>query len=586
MCPPLAVAMLLAGLGCSVPPHGECNRDSDCATERCDTRVGLCVYRTCTQPSDCGAGERCDTAREVCVPLEGTDAGDAGPDGGDAGPECSPACAGWGECVAAACVPRYASLTWASPAAGTRVGAGPVTLAAQLATAAGRSRNDPAELTFTGDGGATVSGTLSRVDAGYYAGAWTAPGEGSYALVARFADAGLSSAPLALVVDRTGPVFTVTVPAPARGCDGGALCEVDPAGGYQAAFKRDELVTVKVSSPANDVAASSVRLVVTGLGDGGQPGASEPALAVQPDTGCGQPYCGTVQVDLSRPQMRAFRGTMGLAVTGTDDVGNAGGVDGGVMVTRWKWSFEVTPSAAPIKTSPAIGPNGTVYFGTVALGSTGTLYAVNPDGTLRWAFDAGAVEGSPAVGLTDAGVETVFVASTSPTGATLVALTGAGTVSQTCTYSGQTKASLAVAALTVSSQTLVSAVGVFNDAAGNKLVAIRPGAAAVLNQCVISADIGTATTGAADFPSTVSMKGAETFYGDKAGNLLGYTFSGGWGVHTGQWPVATALFTRGLAISSAGTDVVGGGGGVGVGGVFRVPFAGAVTLPWKYPSGT
>lgn len=47
-----------------------------------------------------------------------------------------------------------------------------------------------------------------------------------------------------------------------------------------------------------------------------------------------------------------------------------------------KWVFE---AGGPIESSPVIGPDGTIYFGT----HENDLYAVNPDGTLKWKFDCG-----------------------------------------------------------------------------------------------------------------------------------------------------------------------------------------------------
>jgi outer membrane protein assembly factor BamB len=62
-----------------------------------------------------------------------------------------------------------------------------------------------------------------------------------------------------------------------------------------------------------------------------------------------------------------------------------------------KWAF--TPSNSEIRSSPAIGADGTIYF----VSEDQNLYATNPDGTQKWAFYLGAgtsqsVESSPAIG--------------------------------------------------------------------------------------------------------------------------------------------------------------------------------------------
>lgn len=55
------------------------------------------------------------------------------------------------------------------------------------------------------------------------------------------------------------------------------------------------------------------------------------------------------------------------------------------------WSFE---SGAALQSSPAIGQNGVIYFGSY----DGNLYALNPDGTKRWQFPTGGlIFSSPAV---------------------------------------------------------------------------------------------------------------------------------------------------------------------------------------------
>ena len=74
-----------------------------------------------------------------------------------------------------------------------------------------------------------------------------------------------------------------------------------------------------------------------------------------------------------------------------------------------KWTFAAGTfyDGHLIDASPAVGPNGTIYVGSDPYGASGKLpvpvdtsfWAVNPDGSLKWAFPTGdGVESSPAVG--------------------------------------------------------------------------------------------------------------------------------------------------------------------------------------------
>ena len=51
-----------------------------------------------------------------------------------------------------------------------------------------------------------------------------------------------------------------------------------------------------------------------------------------------------------------------------------------------KWRFEMGGS---VSSSPAIGPDGTIYIGAIDFGSGGGhyIYAINPDGNLKWRSD-------------------------------------------------------------------------------------------------------------------------------------------------------------------------------------------------------
>lgn len=57
-----------------------------------------------------------------------------------------------------------------------------------------------------------------------------------------------------------------------------------------------------------------------------------------------------------------------------------------------KWTFPMTGNGGP-SSGPVIGSDGAIYIGA------GLLYAVNPDGSLRWEYNTGSyMEGPPAIG--------------------------------------------------------------------------------------------------------------------------------------------------------------------------------------------
>jgi outer membrane protein assembly factor BamB len=59
-----------------------------------------------------------------------------------------------------------------------------------------------------------------------------------------------------------------------------------------------------------------------------------------------------------------------------------------------KWRYH-TSDFREIKSSPAIGSDGTIYFGSL----NDTLYALNPNGTLKWSYSTnGDIYSSPAIG--------------------------------------------------------------------------------------------------------------------------------------------------------------------------------------------
>jgi outer membrane protein assembly factor BamB len=76
-----------------------------------------------------------------------------------------------------------------------------------------------------------------------------------------------------------------------------------------------------------------------------------------------------------------------VAADGTIYIGGYGQMKDGLMYAfnadgTIKWRREVP---GPVRTTVAIGTDGTLYFGT----RNGRLYAVNPDSTIKWTFSAG-----------------------------------------------------------------------------------------------------------------------------------------------------------------------------------------------------
>lgn len=93
-----------------------------------------------------------------------------------------------------------------------------------------------------------------------------------------------------------------------------------------------------------------------------------------------------------------------LRVDVTDPNGSIQDVNFGFF-SPIKWTFNIAPNGpgspfpSPFVSSPAIAPDGTLYIGS----GNDFLYAINPDGTLKWTYEAGQADGqvmaaSPAIG--------------------------------------------------------------------------------------------------------------------------------------------------------------------------------------------
>src|SRR5579862_2456247 len=64
-----------------------------------------------------------------------------------------------------------------------------------------------------------------------------------------------------------------------------------------------------------------------------------------------------------------------------DNQNTGQGVGSGAIGVE-KWSFQ---TGGQIRGGPVVGSDGTIYFGS----NDGTIYAVNPDGSLKWSYQTG-----------------------------------------------------------------------------------------------------------------------------------------------------------------------------------------------------
>ncbi len=198
--------------------------------------------------------------------------------------------------------------------------------------------------------------------------------------------------------DKTPPTFSMSVVAPSPRQNTTKLTELDPGspdGGVDA-FRRDESVTVTVSSKDQDVDGGSVKLRVFGI-------ATAPVTPVDvPLVPCasGSPEHLIRSADRGACRSRRCRsrrsgGWWCSMASGSDLSNNLGTADAGVNVTRWKWRYS---AGAPIYTTPAIADDGTIVFGT-SDGGSGSLYALTPAGEEKWAPVAlGPIKASPVIG--------------------------------------------------------------------------------------------------------------------------------------------------------------------------------------------
>jgi hypothetical protein len=397
-----------------------------------------------------------------------------------------------------------------------------------------------------------------------------------FLLTAAYPAAGGPSTTVHLSADTTPPTFTVTVPAADAGMSDGGTTYADPS--LANAWRRDQLVPVEIRTNEPNLDSSTLTIVLRGTDGGGAP-----AVGVTPLAGpCDAGFCGVAQLKLWEPPFNAFRGAMTVDVRGEDKVGNVGSASSSVNVTRWKWVFNA--GGFSIKSTPAIGAQGTVYVGNAGAG-TGSMFALTPEGSLKWESQVGAVIGGPVVGASDGGTELVYVGANNSTNGVLYTLqSGDGGTRLSCPLaSGSFEGALALGR-TTSSQ-VETAVTVYNGSAGAVIVGIRPGAG-------VSCPLVESIAGGKEIPALtagtpVVMRNENIFFSGTASGVFEVTsYVFGSPTPRTNWPVTPPTVPRGLAL--VGSDVMSAAAGSDTvtGGVFKIPQVGAADVTRLHPAGS
>ncbi|WNG40535.1 PQQ-like beta-propeller repeat protein [Archangium violaceum] len=525
--------------------------------------------RVCETDSDCSEGGACDQASHLCYRVV-----------------CDTPCAPYEACVATnTCGPLYTDLV-VTPGEGTVLKAGEVTVRAELRVRTGFTPNYPETLSFSvvrSGGGAGSGGTLVQVEKneGVYTAKWTPPpGDGVFRLTAAYPEAGGPSATVNLSVDSTPPNFVVTVPPADAGVSGGGTTYADPAPGFATAWRRDQVAPVEIRTNEPNLDPSTLTVVLQGTDGGTVPGA--PVTAFASSEPCDAGFCGVAQVKLWEPPFDTFRGTMTVDVSGADKVGNTGRDSHSFNVTRWKWVFD--GAAGAIRVAPGVGETGTIYLGTNA-NTSGKVFALAPDGTLKWGLEIGAVVGGPAVGASDGGTELVYVGANSASEGSLYALQGkdGGTLLK-CVMpaSGAFEGGLALGR--TSTGQFETAVSIYNAGGSSLIVGIRPGASVL---CPVSESPPGGAIPVLTAGTPVVMRNENIFFGGatpEGPKITSYTF--GLPVPRSNWPVALPAVSRSLAL--VGSDVIGTAASSEfvTGGLFKAPEVGTPAVTLLYPAGS
>lgn len=371
--------------------------------------------QTCTEDSQCGAGNVC--VEGFCAKTDGGTGGGGGTvmgggtggggaiggggGGGGGGGAPLPFCRSgfvcpqpYEECAptldGGVCTSSDLRITWVSPLDGD----------------AFQNSSVPATLRVTKADGGQVELTLVPVAGaqndfagamGTYSGQLLLGGlDGSKTFIAGWQGLGLPNASLTLIKDTAAPGVELFVePRP------GSL--PDSESGFTGYWKKDEAATLRVTVDGGRAAQASD--IVTSWG----------ALASTSSacTGSCVGNCRCFQVDLATAPVMGMRAAPELQVGRIDDgAGNRSDAQNGVVqVTRFKWARPLAGAASRLL-AVAVSRDGLVVAGVETLASTGEpvrLVTYAQDGGTKWVgagIATGAVTAGPVVGVGDLWVAT------------------------------------------------------------------------------------------------------------------------------------------------------------------------------------
>ncbi len=330
--------------------------------------------------------------------------------------------------------------------------------------------------------------------------------------------------------------------AAARTAAAGAMLDDPPT-----SFLRSEqpFVWLQVSRALNNPSLKVAGVDAVAIGGG---------ACTQPCTG--QCYC--FAVDLAQPALNGLRGSFVLNATGVDPGGKTVNASTSLNVTRVGWR---RPLGQAVRSTPAIGANGTVFVGTAA-----GVVAIGPGGDEKWNKALGRVDSSVMIGPSGPAPQRIFAGAFGAT-PTLTALDATGALVGQCNLPKDSEPEAAPAA--------ISDGAAFYLNRTRALIAFRPTFATACETRSAGEDIS--------YPGSLVAGGTSVFMVDERPMVRRFDLGSTWAEFTmSQWPgqLSGSYRNRGLAMSGGKLF---GSGDVNPGGtVFQASVTGGLKFDYGF----